>query len=400
MADNGENKKSNILGELFVEFGVKGFGSMLKSLNAVSASFLLGKNAASQFAQMLTKPIKEAGAGAVEIGKLSNSLDTSYKNVAKLQNYLKSKNVSEGLVNDLGNIQTTVRDVLSGFTELPGSFANAFAKTGHTLSDYSEDFNDILRLVKDIQNADLSRSERNQIFDFLGMSRDWGYLFDRGDFNLNDALALPDDVIEKNIKAQENIQEFSIALKSLSDFLIAEFLPPLTDFVKWFTRVVKDITSGKPLKDIVKDLDKGVTDNSGKIAAGALVTGHPVVAAGIAAAGTQAKLQYSAGGGKGKIVPTQFGAAQMDFGTAPWIKKKQDGKPTGGAAPIAPDFMTTPEALTPSNVSSMMTNNNITITNQNNITGSNAQAIADKIAAINENDINYTQYQISNLPGI
>ena len=301
MADNGENKKSNILGELFVEFGVKGFGTMLKSLNAVSASFLLGKNAASQFAQMLTKPIKEAGAGAVEIGKLSNSLDTSYKNVAKLQNYLKSKNVSEGLVNDLGNIQTTVRDVLSGFTELPGSFANAFAKTGHTLSDYSEDFNDILRLVKDIQNADLSRSERNQIFDFLGMSRDWGYLFDRGDFNLNDALALPDDVIEKNIKAQENIQEFSIALKSLSDFLIAEFLPPLTDFVKWFTRVVKDITSGKPLKDIVKDLDKGVTDNSGKIAAGALVTGHPVVAAGIAAAGTQAKLQYSAGGGKGKI---------------------------------------------------------------------------------------------------
>ena len=408
--DNGDNKKSTGIGELFVEFGVKGLPNMLKGLNAVSASFLLGKNAASQFAQTLTKPIKEAGAGAVEIGKLSNSLDTSYKNVAKLQNYLKSKNVSEGLVNDLGNIQTTVRDVLSGFTELPGSFANAFAKTGHTLSDYSEDFTDILRLVKDIQNADLSRSDRNQIFDFFGISRDWGYLFDRGDFNLDDALALSDDVIEKNIEAAENLQKFNIALKNLTDLLIAKFLPSFTNFVNWFEQKTKlfinngDLdnfingveTTQKNIEQTKKEITGAVNKAKEQKASGLFV---PLAAAGYYLESKQKKEQLP-GINKQSLIgrPEIFNSKKQSFYSG-ILPLSTNGASTGGAAPIAPDFMTTPEALAPSNISSMM-DNNISITNQNNITGSNAQAIADKIAAINENDINYTQYQISNLPGI
>lgn len=387
-----EQQQSKGIGELFVEFGAKGLPTLLKGLNSVSASFLLGKNAASQFVQMLAKPIKEAGAAAVEIGKLSNSLDVSRNTVAKLKNYLQSKNVSEGLVQDLGNIQTTVRDVLSGFSDLPGNFANAFAKTGHVLEDYSEDFEDILRLVKDIQNADLTRSERNQIFDFLGMSRDWGYLFERGDFNLEDALALPDDVIEQNIKAQENLQEFGIALKALSDLLVAELLPSLTGFVNWFTGLTKDIIGGK-----TDNVSKKIENNAGKI--GAVVgIANPALGIQIAGAGNIAKMQRSIGGSTGNLPAPIVGGGQPDFGTAPWIKNKEKGSTTGGAAPIVPDFMAAPEMLTPSSM--MNQTNYIEITNRNNISGTNAQAIADSIIAINENDINYSQFQLGNLPGI
>lgn len=387
-----EQQQSKGIGELFVEFSAKGLGSLLKGLNGVSAQFLLTKNAANQFLQALMKPVKEAGKGAVEIGKLSNSLDTSYKNVAKLQNYLKSKNVSEGLVNDLGNIQTTIRDVLSGFSDLPSNFVDAFAKTGHILEDYSDDFEDILRLVKDIQNADLTRSERNQIFDFLGMSRDWGYLFERGDFNLKDALALPDDAIEKNIKTQENLQEFSIALKALTDLLVSELLPSLTGVVKRFTGFTKDVIEGN-----TDNVSKKIENNAGKI--GAVVSfSNPALGLQIAGAGNIAKMQRSIGGSTGKLPAPIVGGGQPNFGTAPWIKNKEKGSITGEAASVVPDFMATPAKPTLSNMINQT--NYIEITNRNNINGTNAQAIANSIIAINENDINYSQFQLENLPGI
>lgn len=390
-----ENKsQSKGIGELFVEFGAKGVPGLLKNLNSVSASFLLGKNAATQFAQTLTKPLKEAGKGAVEVGKLSNALDTSYKNVQKLQYYLKSKNVSEGLIGDLGNIQTTLRDVFSGFKEVPGEFALAFAQTGHLLEDYTDDFDNILQLVKDIQNADLTRSQRNQIFDFLGMSRDWGYLFSRGDFNLNDALALPDDVIEKNIKTAENIAEFGNALEQLKNLLVAEFLPPLTDFVKWFTGATNDIISkNKSRNEITDNISKGLENNAGKLGvATAVATGNVGVGTVVVGAGNLAREQRSLGGKTGHIVPQQFGAAPLDFGIAPWHKNK--GTPTGGAAPL-PDFMDT--AAIPTGADSIV--QNITISNSNTINGTNATEIANEIAAINAQQIQYNQYQISNMAG-
>lgn len=75
----------------------------------------------------------------------------------------------------------------------------------------------------------------------------------------------------------------------------------------------------------------------------------------------------------------------------------KDGAPTGGAAPV-PDFMNTPAATTPLGMNNL--SQNITITNQNNITGENAQEIATEIARINAQDIEYTQYQLQNLTGI
>lgn len=422
-----KNGAQNKLGELFVELGAKGAPTLLKNLNSVSASFLLGKNAATQFAQTLTKPLKEAGRTAVEVGKLATSLDTSYKNVQKLQYHFKKFGVGEGLINDLGALQTTLRNVFTGYAQPSNELAAAFENVHLNLENYSDDFEDILRLIKDLKNADLSRTQRNMAFDFLGLSRDWGYLFDRGDFNLEEALALPDSVIEKNIKTAENLQEFGLVVERLKDLFVAELLPPLTKFVGWFTGVTQDIINGKGSTAADK-ISKGFEDNAGKIGAGLgtvygaktlMATGNlplaaavgGTVAAGTAAVGNQAKLQRSVGGTAGKIVPTQFGAAQMDFGTAPWIKNKNKGTATGGAAPIyietdrgmednmiAPTFMDTNIAGMPPNLQNMT--QTINITNQNNINGTNATEIADKIININSQDIQYSQYQANHLPGI
>lgn len=401
MAENGDGKKSTGIGELFVELGVKGLPTMLKSLNSVSASFLLGKNAASQFANMLTKPIKELGNTAVAVGKLSAALGTSEKNVQKLGNYFQKYGGSKEYINDLAKTQQMLYDTfVKGERGLDTGYIKALQRAKLDPTAYKGNFTDAIRLVNDIYKATekMSDLEANATFRDLGWSEDMRYMFKRGGFNLNDALALPDDTIEKGQQAAENLQDFGIAMKALTDLLVVEFLPPLTDFVQWFTGVTKDILSGKKPKDIVENVDKKVTDNAGKIGVATAATGHPLVGATIIGAGNLSKMQRSAGGETGKYVPVVFGAGQMDFGTAPWIKKKLDGKATGGAAPIVPILTPTPQDLVPSNISSIAQTNNINITNQNNINGTNAQAIADSIISINENDISYSQYQISN-PG-
>ena len=98
----------NQLGQLFIDFGTKGFPTLLKSLNTVSAQFLLGKNAANQFVQSLTKPFKEAGSSAVEIGKMSNALATSSIEYQKLSMYLKKYNLSESLLGDIKKLETEI----------------------------------------------------------------------------------------------------------------------------------------------------------------------------------------------------------------------------------------------------------------------------------------------------
>lgn len=92
MAENNQQGRAqNKLGELFVEFSTKGLPSLLKNLNSVSASFLIGKNAATQFADTLTKPFKEAGNTAVGIGKMANALGATNREYQKLTTYVKSK---------------------------------------------------------------------------------------------------------------------------------------------------------------------------------------------------------------------------------------------------------------------------------------------------------------------
>lgn len=401
MAENpGENKNSKGIGELFVEFGTKGLPTMLKQLNGISASFLLGKNAASQFAQMLTKPMKEAGNAAVEVGKLSSALGTTKENIAKMQYYFKKRGLSESLLGDLAKTQANLDLIWSGRGELAAGFIDALNQIDLSAQNYKGTFEDIIRLYKDVQvntdrkmaNRTMTQVGRSRILRQLDWSEEHGYAWDRGGFNLADALSLPDDIYEKNIKTAENLAEFEAAMKSLTDLLVAKLLPQLTDFVNGFTGFVKDIIGGK---DVGDKISKAVEDNAGKIGAVAAVKGHPVAGAAIVGAGNLAKEQRTLGGTTGKTVPQQFGAAPLDFGVAPWIKNK--GTATGGAAPV-PDFMNTSAASVPPNIANLT--QNINITNQNSITGDNPSEIVRAITGINSQDIQYSQAQLTNLPGL
>lgn len=392
-----ENKNQggaqNKLGELFVEFSTKGLPSLLKNLNSVSASFLIGKNAATQFADTLTKPFKEAGNTAVGIGKMANALGATNREYQKLATYVKSKNVSEGILGDVERFNDIFTKLQTGQGGLPEGVVREFANLGLSPEDYLGDYESTVKLLNDIRDRTngLTKQGRNLAFSNLGMSSEWGYLFDRGDFNLSDAFSLLDDVIEKNTKAAESLAELTLAFDQLKSLLIADFAPALTDTVNTLKSFVLNF-------DKNKENIKKTTSVIGGAAAGAAVgsvvpgvgTATGAVVGGVAGAGKYAvENMHKAGKPNQKEIP--IWKQLTDFG------QYKDGAPTGGAAPV-PDFMNTPAATTPPGMNNL--SQNITITNQNNITGDNAQEIATEIARINAQDIEYTQYQLQNLTGI
>lgn len=394
MAENNQQGRAqNKLGELFVEFSTKGLPSLLKNLNSVSASFLLGKNAATQFAQTLSQPFKEAGNTAVGIGQMANALGATSKEYQKLAHYITSKNVSKGILGDIEKFNDIFTKLHTGQGGLPEGIVREFANLGLSPEDYLGDYESTIKLLDDIKDRTdgLTKQGRNLAFSNLGMSSEWGYLFDRGDFNLTDAFSLPDDVIETNTRTAESLAELSLAFDQLKSLLVADFAPALTETVNTLKSFVLNF-------DKNKENIKKTTSVIGGAAAGAAVgsvvpvvgTVTGAVVGGVAGAGKYAvENMHKAGKPNQKEIP--IWKQLTDFG------QYKDGAPTGGAAPV-PDFMNTPAATTPPGMNNL--SQNITITNQNNITGENAQEIATEIARINAQDIEYTQYQLQNLTGI
>lgn len=392
-----ENKNQggaqNKLGELFVEFSTKGLPSLLKNLNSVSASFLLGKNAATQFAQTLSQPFKEAGNTAVGIGQMANALGATSKEYQKLAHYITSKNVSKGILGDIEKFNDIFTKLHTGQGGLPEGIVREFANLGLSPEDYLGDYESTIKLLDDIKDRTdgLTKQGRNLAFSNLGMSSEWGYLFDRGDFNLTDAFSLPDDVIETNTRTAESLAELSLAFDQLKSLLVADFAPALTETVNTLKSFVLNF-------DKNKENIKKTTSVIGGAAAGAAVgsvvpvvgTATGAVVGGVAGAGKYA-IENAHKSGKSNQGEIPLWKQLTDFG------QYKDGAPTGGAAPV-PDFMNTPAATTPPGMNNL--SQNITITNQNNITGDNAQEIATEIARINARDIEYTQYQLQNLTGI
>lgn len=392
-----ENKNQggaqNKLGELFVEFSTKGLPSLLKNLNSVSASFLLGKNAATQFAQTLSQPFKEAGNTAVGIGQMANALGATSKEYQKLAHYITSKNVSKGILGDIEKFNDIFTKLHTGQGGLPEGIVREFANLGLSPEDYLGDYESTIKLLDDIKDRTdgLTKQGRNLAFSNLGMSSEWGYLFDRGDFNLTDAFSLPDDVIETNTRTAESLAELSLAFDQLKSLLVADFAPALTETVNTLKSFVLNF-------DKNKENIKKTTSVIGGAAAGAAVgsvvpvvgTATGAVVGGVAGAGKYA-IENAHKSGKSNQGEIPLWKQLTDFG------QYKDGAPTGGAAPV-PDFMNTPAATTPPGMNNL--SQNITITNQNNITGDNAQEIATEIARINAQDIEYTQYQLQNLTGI
>jgi len=224
MAEN-QGGAQNKLGQLYVEFGSTGLGKLVRGLSDVSAGFSIAKNTAEAFTKPLINTAKQASNSAVDIGKMSKALGTSYKEYQKIRLYLKTKNVDEGLLNDIANLEKTFWDFHHMGKGMSTDIAKVFSILGLNYADYSGDFESILRLWDDIEKRmdekNYDRNNRNMIYRMMNMSPEWGYLRERGDFNLRDAQLISDKQIEDLIAAKEAVNEFGTSIELLKTRLTA-----------------------------------------------------------------------------------------------------------------------------------------------------------------------------------
>lgn len=360
----------NQLGQLFIDFGTKGFPTLLKSLNTVSAQFLLGKNAANQFVQSLTKPFKEAGSSAVEIGKMSNALATSSIEYQKLSMYLKKYNLSESLLGDIKKLETEMYNWSDGTLNVTDQIGRAFWELELDINDYKGTFEDTMRFLDDVQKASskMSKNKRNQLLNFLGLNTDWGYLWDKGG-RVSDFVTISDDAVKANMTLQESLNNLKNTTEVFKQELLARIAPSLTKIADLLTKWLGDSTKEGKIDTAIDNTKRAVKDTAK--AAPYLLPG-----AGTALIGK-------------KIVEK----------TSNLINK---GQTTGQAADIGyiGDLPNLGGAELPPNLSGTMQNITNNISHDITINGDNASDIANKIAAISAEDIQFTQYQANNLAGI
>ena len=396
-----ENKNQggaqNKLGELFVEFSTKGLPSLLKNLNSVQANFLLSTKAAKEFIDTISKPFKEAGNDAVGLGKMASMLGARKTDISKLDYYFKSKKLNPSLIEDIAKRQQMYANWQGGTGGLDSNFLIGMNKLGLDWTKYNKSFESQLQLTQDIFNRQNQKNavDRVNIYSLLGANPEWAYANERGDFNLKDAMGLSEEAAENNIRAAEAMAETSAAWQQLKNTAISEYAPMITKGAEAGTNIIK------PTKENTSPFLKGF--NSQIFGTPAMLLGPAGVAIGV-------------GGGVGKGIrnvidnesngQTTGQAAALDLSTLGKILKYEAPKQMGGnntgvlgeLPDLTPAAMNTPAATIPPGMNNL--SQNITITNQNNITGDNAQEIATEIARINAQDIEYTQYQLQNLTGI
>lgn len=388
MAEQQQTNSKGI-GELFIEFGSKGLPSLLKGLNTVSASFLLTKNAAEQFSKPFKEMFSEAGKDAVGIGKMSALLGASVKDVQKITNYFKEKNVDPAsALSGIAKLQSAIYDIQSGRGGLDNNMNRAFSLLGIDIWDYNKELESTLQLVEDIQTAtkNLNPVDRQAHLRDIGIP-EFGYLFERGEFNKSDVFTLSADEVEKLQEAQEATNKASQALKQAKNTMVSRIAPTITQGANTLTDTINKAEKGDKLgKAQSKGLAGSTILGAGTGASLGIGGGLWGMAAGAVIGG--------AGGFLSGIGVIDKGNKLKDRSTKP---QSTDGQPTGFATPIVPPSMQG-TAHIPPNLHN--TNTSVTYANTFHITGSNAEEIGQEVK--NQLDIQaleFNQFQLENLPG-
>lgn len=405
MADSGAAQ--NKLGELFVDIGVGGLGKTLKALNSVSASFLLTKNAATQAVKPIIDVGKRTMSMAVDVGKLGSTLGLAYKDAYKLQYYFKHMNLNDGLVNDLERISEQFSLIAQGQSQLSGEQMLGFANLGMSWQKYyGGGFNKAQQFIKDLQvaTANMDRTKAATSLQQIGVSTDWLYAFDRGTFDLSDALSISNEEINAAITAQEDLNAATLSLQQAMQKLVititplvSEYAPKLTDAITRYSPVlVNSLREHLPIiAESLSTLVEGLGGFLKKRKARSEKLGQ-WIGDNESALKFWGLLPHTESDIKNELLDKKN---QKDLQRAIRERNKkieEDFKRQFHPTNAVPDPLLTPTM--PGNISNSSNIVNIT----NNITGQNAAEIAQRTTNNTQfilKNMLYNPYQVHNLPG-
>lgn len=244
------------LGELFVDIGLSGLGKTIQGLNAVSAGFLLTKNAAAEATKPLREFINGAKDTAVNTSKMTAMLGVTMQEYQKLAMYMKKHNLSEGLLDDMAQMMDKITEFHQRHIGFSQDFQIAANLLGIDFTKFTGDFESIISAFEEIlpKLRGMDANQARLITKGLQISPEWIYAALRSDFSLREGLTRTDASIENYRELSEAQNELSENTKRLTETIVGQLIPPLTDLVKWLnSKVVNYEETGKQLKRGARD---------------------------------------------------------------------------------------------------------------------------------------------------
>lgn len=275
MADEQAKNSAN-LGELFVEFGSKGMGGLIKGLNSVSASFLLTKNAGQQMLQPLANMSKQAGQGVVALDKLNSVTGISVRQLQGMKQWATLNNIDfsdyigqvHSLQNALGRMALGDSGAIQGFAMLglnPADFNPA-----KPLENMQKVKNAMLDMYK--RGGEGAKYQISLALQLLGLNEDLAYAFLNANKQVDKSLILTEKQSQKLREQQDAWNGLKVASDAFYSKAIsnADWLKTgvdkVTNSVKWLVEFL-DANNNKKW-DMFLDLEiriiQAITNTIGK----------------------------------------------------------------------------------------------------------------------------------------
>lgn len=240
MADNENTKTSAGLGELFIEFGSKGLGGLVKGLNTVSASFLLTKNAGQQMLQPLANMSKQAGQGVIALEKFNSVTGISVKQLDNLRRWTKLNNI------DFNDYIGQIHSLQIALDRMNAGDANAitgFSMLGLSPADLDpskplESMDKIARKIREIQRngREEDKHRASLALQMLGLNEQLVYAFEKGNRKVDKSIELTD-------KQRQKLEEQNKAWLYLQD-ASGQFFQKTIAEADWLTAGINKATEG------------------------------------------------------------------------------------------------------------------------------------------------------------
>lgn len=231
MADNSTGTAQHEAGKLFVDLGVKGVGKMLKSLNSVSASFLLTKNAAQQAIKPIQNMTTKALSTVTGWDKLNATMGLSLKELQDINIFSKLNNVDfNQYVGQIKSVQQKLIDIQTGMS----NDVQGFALLGLNPRDFNA--KNPLQLLDAIKNKvqQVDEVTGSAALRWFGFSDDLLYIWKQQNLTFNERLKLND-------REMQNLKESQSYWNSLSatwDAAQSKFIANQT----WINNLLKKTT--------------------------------------------------------------------------------------------------------------------------------------------------------------
>lgn len=233
------------LGELFVELGLKGLGKTLGGLNAISAQFLLTKNAAEQAIKPIIGFSKEASSRLVGYDKINAVTGLSVKRLQEMDRWAKLNNVDFNAY--VGQVQGLQQSILK--FRLEGVRNKGFDILGIDPSafDYRKP-EEALRIISK-RVTQLDEATGALALSYLGLDANLMYAFTHANREIDKEIALTDMQNAKLMEQNKQWNYFNDVVTQLKDKIattgpIAQGLQYLIDLGKEWIHIIDD-TDGR-----------------------------------------------------------------------------------------------------------------------------------------------------------